>query len=196
MQPIANFLRLQDRHCLVECRRLEIQKQRDGDGMEIANSIRRLDGGAGEDALAPRLLTQSVGEQRRELFKLIDILRLAKQGKRKFARLFKVAIVNSQPLHRAKPGGEHVEHVGIELHPRDQDCETCGKQRNDAAPTKPAPSGDRFRNEITNPHLRTTNEHESTLRCQPCSRDRRSRRSETQNRKRKVSAPATWRTRC
>ena len=94
MQPVANFLRLQDRHRLVKRLRLEIQEQRHGDGLQIANSIRRFHRRTGQHACAPGLLAQFFREGRRELFQLVDIGRVAKERESKLPGLFKVAIVN------------------------------------------------------------------------------------------------------
>ena len=93
-QAIAHFFRLQDRHRLVEGRRIEIQKQRQSNRLQIANSIRRLHWRAGQHALAPGLMTQIVREYRRELFQFIDVGRIAKEGEREFAGLLEIAIIN------------------------------------------------------------------------------------------------------
>ena len=93
-QTLAHFCRLQDRHRLVEGRRLEIQEQRHGNRLQIANSLRGLHRRAGQHALAPRLMTQIVREYWRELFQSIDIGRIAKEGESEFAGLLEIAIVN------------------------------------------------------------------------------------------------------
>ena len=93
-QALAHFFRLQDRHRLVERGRLEIQEQRHGNRLQIANPIRRLHRRTGQHALAPGLMTQIVREYRRELFQFIDIGRMAKEGESEFASLLEIAIVN------------------------------------------------------------------------------------------------------
>ena len=62
--------------------------------MTIANSIRRFHRRTGQDACAPGLLPQFFCEDRRELFQLVDIARVAKERERELPGLLKVAIVN------------------------------------------------------------------------------------------------------
>src|SRR5439155_11431141 len=57
LKTIANFLRLQDRHRLVESMRFQIEEQRDRDCLESANAFGRGHGRTREYARAPWLLT-------------------------------------------------------------------------------------------------------------------------------------------
>src|SRR5438552_12667770 len=94
MEPLSNSLRLQDRHRLVECSRLQSQKQWNRYRLQIADAVRRFHWRTGQHAIGPRLLSQIFHKRRREFFKLVDVLRLATQAERQLARLFEVAIVN------------------------------------------------------------------------------------------------------
>ena len=88
--------------------RLEIQKQRNGDPLQIVNSLRRFDRRAGQDARAPGLLAQALGEDRRKFLQLIDVVRLADQREGQLAGLGEIAIVNLQSLDRFEPAGRRL----------------------------------------------------------------------------------------
>src|SRR4029077_12746078 len=55
-------------------------------------------------------------------------------------------------LDGREPGGQHVEHVGIELHPHDKNCDGDTGQHRDAAPDEAAPLCHQPRNEVTDTH--------------------------------------------
>src|SRR5215510_10080250 len=82
IKAITNFVWLQERHCLVECARLQIEQQRHRDRLQIANAIRRGHGRTSEPARAPRLLAQAFSKHRRELLQFVDITRMTDQRER------------------------------------------------------------------------------------------------------------------
>src|SRR5229473_765296 len=154
MQSLANFVRLQDRDRLLERRWLQIQEQWNRNPLQIANAIRRFHWRAGQHAIAPRLLPQILRKYRPEFLQLIDVLRLATQSECQLTRLFEVAIVNFQTLDRLETFWEHVDHVGVELDPRDQNGEAGGCECCDAKPDEQASLRHDACDQITHPHNR------------------------------------------
>ena len=126
----------------------------------MANSFGRFHWRTGENALAPRLYAQILGKHRREFLQLVDILRLATQCECQFARLLKIAVVNFQSFDRLKTFREHVRHIGVELHPRDENSNADRGERENAQPDERAPLRHDARDRITDLHLLTTNSHE------------------------------------
>ena len=67
MEPILNFVRLQDGDRLVENAWLQVQEQGHRDRLQIANSIRRGHGRTCEHPSAPRLFSQFLCKYWREV---------------------------------------------------------------------------------------------------------------------------------
>ena len=132
--------------------RLEIQQERKGDRLQIVNSFRRFDWRAGHDSRAPWLLAQSLGELGRELFQFINVLRLADEREGKRAHLAEVAIVNLKAFDRFEPAREKIQHLAIELHPRDQDVDRRGGNQRDRGPDRAAPLRDEMSDEGMQAH--------------------------------------------
>src|SRR5262249_26598534 len=94
LKAIANFVWLQDRYCLVESSRFQVEQQRHGDRLQIANTFGRGHWRTCEHAGAPWLLAQAFREHRRELVQLIYIVRIANQRERQLTRLLKIVVVD------------------------------------------------------------------------------------------------------
>jgi hypothetical protein len=77
VQALLNLFRLERPEHFLKILRLQVQKQRYGNGLQVVNTLRRFDGCASEDARAPWLLAQSVRKERRKFFGLVDIIGLA-----------------------------------------------------------------------------------------------------------------------
>ena len=77
VQALLNLLRLEQPEHLLKLLRLQVQKQRHGDGLQVVNALGRFDRRAGQDSGAPRLLAQALRESRCKFFELVDIIRLA-----------------------------------------------------------------------------------------------------------------------
>ena len=114
MKAIANLVRLQDRHCLVESAGFQVEKQRDRDRLQIADAIRSGHGRTCEHSRAPRLPAQSFRKHRREFLQLIDILWIGDKRERQLTCLFKIVIVDFQALDRWKFAGQNVEDLRIQ----------------------------------------------------------------------------------
>src|SRR5437870_8054495 len=186
IQAIANFLRLQDRHRLIENARFQVQEQRHCDRLEIADSIGRLHRRAREYTRAPGLLPQFVGEHRRKFFQFLDIIRGTDQRESELPGLLKLAIVNFQACDRTKTRGQNVEHIGIKPQLGDEDCDASEREHGNAGPNEYAPLRNNLRDEITYPHIR----------WQKRNADSRVSNLAGQKRNRKVSLPAMYRTDC
>ena len=186
IQAIANFLRLQDRHRLIENARFQVQEQRHRDRLEIADSIGRLHRRAREYTRAPGLLPQFVGEHRRKFFQLFDIRRGTNQRESELPGLLKLAIVNFQACDRTKTRGQNVEHIRIKPQLGDEDCDAAEREHGNAGPNERTPLRNNLRDEITNPHIR----------WQKRNADSRVSNLAGQKRNRKVSLPAMYRTDC
>ena len=143
------------RQRFIESGRLEIQEQRNGDRLQIANPFRSFHRHAGQDARAPGLLAQLLRELRRELFQLVDVLRLGDQRESQISHLCEIAIVNLQAFDRFESTRQKIQHFGVELHPRDQDVDRgCDNQR-DRAPDRAAPLRDEMGDEGMKAHDKT-----------------------------------------
>ena len=105
MQPLPDFLRLQEAECLVESWRLEIQEQRNSDRLQVANAFRCFDRRAGQNSCAPRLFAKFLRELRCKLFQFIDVIRLANERESQVANLGEITIVNFQSFDRFEPAG-------------------------------------------------------------------------------------------
>ena len=79
-------------------------------------------------------------------------MRLTTQRERQLPGLFKVAIVNFQSFDRLKTLREHVDHIGIEFDPRDQNGEARSSQRDDTEPDEHAALRHHPCDQITHPH--------------------------------------------
>ena len=152
MEPIANFLRLQDRHRLVEGAWFKIQEERCCDRLQITNSIRCGHRRTRQDSRAPRLLSQFFSEGGGEILQFINIIRIAEKREGKLPGLLKLAIINLQSLHRAETAGQNVEHIRIQAQRSNQDRDASDRERSRATPNQRASlrydSGD----EITDAH--------------------------------------------
>src|SRR5262245_46618315 len=100
MKTLANFFRLQDRHCLVEGAGFEVEEQRDSDRLQIANAFRSRHWRTCEHARAPRLVAQPFCKHRREFLQLVDIPWIADKRERQLTSLLEIVIVDFQTLHR------------------------------------------------------------------------------------------------
>ena len=113
MQPVQAFLIFagcRRRERFVESVRLQIQQQRNGDRLQIANAFRRFDRRAGENASAPGLLPKCFGELRRKLLQPIDVFRLADERESELTDLREIAVVNFQAFDRFEAAREKIEH--------------------------------------------------------------------------------------
>ena len=109
-------------------------------------------GAPDRNARAPRLLAQFLRELRRELFQFIDVLRLADERESQIPHLREIAIVNFQAFDRFEPAGKKIQHLAIELHPRDQDVSGQRANQRDRGPDRAAPSRDEMSDEGMKAH--------------------------------------------
>src|SRR5262249_14256384 len=148
-EPCPHFIRLQNGYRLVECARLQIEKQRNRHSLKVPDSVRRFHRRTGKSAGAPWLASQSLGKDLRKIFKLVDIVWLTQQCESQLARLFEIAIVNFQGLDRLEIGRKHVDHIRVDLDSRNEDPETSRSEKQNAAPDQGPPSRYRSSDEIT-----------------------------------------------
>src|SRR4051794_25817015 len=114
MKPISNFVRLQDRHGLVESAWFKVEKQWDRDRLQIANTIRSGHGRTCEHARAPRLAAQPFCKHRREFLQLVDLLWIGDKRERQLTCLLKIVVVHFQTLDRRKFGWQNIEDLRIQ----------------------------------------------------------------------------------
>src|SRR5262249_28841193 len=114
MKALANLVRLENRHCLVESARLQVKKQRDRDRLQIANAVWSRHGRTCEHARGPSLPTQPFCKHRREFLQLVDILGIADQRERQLTCLLKIVIVDFQTLDRWKFAWQNIEDLRIQ----------------------------------------------------------------------------------
>ena len=115
MQPLPHFLRLQERQRFIKSGRFQIQEQRDGDRLQVANALGSLHRHAGQDAGAPGLLPQLLRELGREIFQFVDVLRLGDERESQVPHLCEIAIVNFQAFDRFESTREKIQHLAVEL---------------------------------------------------------------------------------
>src|SRR5215831_6296478 len=109
MKAIANLIRLEERHCLIESTGLQIEKQWDRDRLQIADAISSSHRRTSEHACGPGLPAQPLCKNRSEFLQFIHILRIADKRERQLTCLLKIVIVDLQALDRWKFAWQNIE---------------------------------------------------------------------------------------